>query len=153
MKEIASTPQEVAAKLAACTVPGTTVIGPDIDERFGITARHNGSSVHVSLDASYWSILYGQGESREVDGRVFLDPVPEEAKDRPMADLVREWSPEDCALMGLPKDFKMSTDFNGESQAEWEVRVRISGLGAMRGVDAIKAAVFYIRPRQSSVAS
>ncbi len=145
MKEVVSSPEEVAARLAGSTVPGLVVIGPNVDESFGVTARHNGSSVHLSLNLPYWRIMDGDRRGR-IDGRLFLDPVPEDENVHPLADSVRELSPDNCALIDLPKDYRISTGFDGRRQAVWDVNVIIAGPGAARGTD-IRQAVFYIIPR------
>lgn len=143
MIETARTLEEVAAKLAKLE-PGVTVAGPNLNGGWGLTTRHNGYNVHLEIGQLHQR-HDGGSATLIADGKLYLDPKPPD-EGRPLADLVREGLPGNCALYGLPNQYVISKDpFQGD-QVEWKVRIIVSGPGM--GVPNLGQNIFFIVPQQ-----
>lgn len=144
MIESARTLEEVADKLAKVG-PDITVAGPDLNGRWGLTTRHNGYSVHLGIGQLHQR--HDGGATLIADGKLYLDPKPPD-EGRPLNDLVREGLPGNCALYDLPDQYVISKDPFQRDQAEWKVRIVISGPG-MGEVSNLGQNTFFIVPQQT----
>lgn len=142
MAEFENTVEGVGKRLSQVTEPSITVIGPALDGGWGLTARHNGSLVHLGIRNPR---SLPTSTTLVAEGTLYLDPIPDYST-RPLAELVREGLPPHCAILSLP-DPRISRDLFDRRQAEWTVKVVIEGPG--QTPQSWGKNTFFIRPQTS----